>query len=331
MRGKNVTKAILVTGGAGYIGSQLIFDLSADECFHDNVIRIYDNMQRGNYHVLLDLPSSGKFQFIEGDILDRVTLADAMRDVWAVIHLAAVVKTPISFEHPEWTEQVNHWGTAAVIDEAVKAGVERFIYACSASVYGPGGLFDESDACHPVGPYSISKLRGERVVMGVGQQRGLDVTSLRLGTAFGDAPGVRFTAVANRLAYLAGVGKRLVVHGDGAQKRPFIHVRDASHALRFCLANISTQGKILNAAVENASINDLVNGVLQNSPGTSVRYTDQDVLTSLSFQIDGSQLEELGFFPHISLVDGLGEIIQKMKPLRRAPFYEAEFSVDWDC
>lgn len=324
-----MTKAILVTGGTGYIGSQLIRDLSTDERFQDHVVRIYDNLQRGNYHVLMDLPTAGRYQFIEGDILDRVTLAEAMRDVWAVVHLAAVVKTPISFDHPEWTEQVNHWGTAIVVDEAVKAGVERFIYACSASVYGPGGLFDEEDACHPVGPYSISKLRGEEVVMGAGQQRGLEVTSLRLGTAFGDAPGVRFEAVANRFAYLAGVGRSLVVHGDGEQQRPLIHVRDVSSALRFCLANETTKGQILNAVAVNATVNDLVRAVRQTLPGASVRHTDQDVLTTLSFQVNGRRLEMLGFLPRFTLEAGMGEIIQRLAPLRRVPLSEADLIVDW--
>lgn len=315
-----MTKTIMVTGGTGYIGSQLIRDLGTDEQFKGNIIRIYDNLQRRNYQALMDLPSTGRYQFVEGDILDRITLAEALQDVWAVVHLAAVVTTPISFDHPEWTQQVNHWGTATVVDEAVKAGVERFIYACSASVYGPGGPFKESDQCRPVGPYSISKLQGEQALMESGQQRGLQATSLRLATTFGDAPGERFEAVANRFAYLAGVGKPLVVHGDGHQKRPLIHVRDASNAFRFCLANESTQGRILNVVTLNATVNDLVQAIHHTLPNASVRYTDQDVLTNVSFEVDGSQLESLGYCPEFTLEAGLKEIIQRLAALRDKPF-----------
>ncbi|MBN1887647.1 MAG: NAD(P)-dependent oxidoreductase [Thermoflexales bacterium] len=314
-----MTRVILVTGGAGYIGSQLIRDLAADPDFQHDTIRIYDNMQRGHYCALMDLPQKCRYQFVEGDILDRLTLADAMRDVWAVVHLAAVVKTPISFDHPQWTEQVNHWGTATVVDQAAQAGVERLIYTCSASVYGPGGPFREGDPCSPVGPYSISKLQGEQVVMEVGYQRGLQVTSLRLATTVGDAPGVRFEAEANHVAYLAGVGRPVVVQGDGQQRRPLIHVRDASGAIRFCLKTKATEGQVLNAVKQNTSMNELVEAVRQIIPAAPVRYTAQNALTSWSFEVDGGRLESLGFVPQLTIADGLGELIARLSPLGCTP------------
>jgi nucleoside-diphosphate-sugar epimerase len=310
-----MTKVILVTGGSGYIGSQLIRDLAVDTDFNDYVIRIYDNLYRGNYHVLMDLPKSGCYEFIEGDILDRLTLADAMKDVWAVVHLAAIVKTPVSFDNPQLTEQVNHWGTAMVVDQSVEASVERFIYACSSSVYGPGGPFFEDDPCGPVGPYSSSKLKGEQVVMGAGQDRGLHVTSLRMGTSFGYSPGVRFEAFTNHLSYLAGIGKSLIVHGDGRQKRPLIHIRDTSNALLFCLKEDSTKGQTLNMVMGNYSVLDVVNIIRQVVPDIPVRYTDQDVLTALSFEADGGRLEELGFKTNYSIESGISEIIQRLSPL----------------
>jgi UDP-glucose 4-epimerase len=309
---KQMSKVILVTGGAGYIGSQFIRDLAIDDRFRGHTIRIYDNLQRNNYPVLMDLPANVHYQFVEGDILDRATLSDALKDVWAVIHLAAVVSTPISFEHPIWTYQINHWGTSMVVDEAIKAGVERFVYACSASVYGPGGMFHEADACMPVGPYSVSKLQGEQVVMEAGLHRNLCVTSLRLGNVFGDAPGIRFEAVGNRFAYLAGTGKSLVIHGDGEQKRPMIHVRDASDAIRFSLMNSATERKILNATSQNVSVNELVDAVKQTLPEATVRYTGQDALTALSFEVDNAELTKMGWIPGVSLKDGLAELVQRM-------------------
>jgi UDP-glucose 4-epimerase len=310
-----MSKVILVTGGAGYIGSRLVRDFSLDDRFRDCTIRIYDNLQRNNYHTLMDLPEGTHYQFVEGDILDRVTLSDAMKDVWAVIHLAAVVNTPISFDHPRWTYQVNHWGTAMVVDEAVKANVKRLVYACSASVYGPGGPFHEADVCTPVGPYSIAKLQGEQTVMEAGQHRNLQVTSLRLGTVFGDAPGVRFEAVANRYAYLAGTCKPLVIHGDGLQKRPLIHVQDASETIRFALASDATVMQVLNAASENISIHELADAVQKILPDVQLRYTGQDALTALSFEVDSTKLHSLGCFPKVSLVDGLGGLMHRMSAL----------------
>lgn len=310
-----MSKVVLVTGGAGYIGSRLVRDFSLDNRFRDCTIRIYDNLQRNNYGTLMDLPVGTRYEFIEGDILDRMTLSDAMKDVWAVIHLAAVVNTPISFDHPRWTYQVNHWGTATVVDEAVRAGVRRLIYACSASVYGPGGPFHESDTCTPVGPYSISKLQGEQALLEAEQHRNLQVTSLRLGTVFGDAPGVRFEAVANRYAYLAGTCKPLVIHGDGQQKRPLLHVQDASDAIRFALASETTVAQVLNAASENVSINELVEAVQKLRPDVQLRYTGQDALTALSFEVDSAKLYSLGWSPRVSLVNGLGSLMQRLSAL----------------
>lgn len=310
-----MSKVILVTGGAGYIGSQFVRDISLDSRFRNNRIRIYDNLQRSNYHTLMDLPNGQDYQFVEGDILDRMTLSDAMKDVWAVVHLAAVVNTPISFDHPRWTYQVNHWGTAMVMDEAIKAGVSRLIYVCSASVYGPGGPFHETDVCTPVGPYSIAKLQGEQTVMEVGHHRDLKVTSLRLGTVFGDAPGVRFEAVANRYAYLAGTRRPLIIHGDGLQKRPLIHVRDASDVIRFALANESTSMQVLNAASENVSVNDLVEAIQQCIHDVQLRYTGQDALSTLSFEVDSSKLHNLGWSPKVSMVDGLQNLVNRMSAL----------------
>lgn len=310
-----MSNIILVTGGAGYIGSQLIREFATDERFQGSVIRIYDNLQRNNYRALMDLPSSTRYEFIEGDILDRFTLSDALQGVETVIHLAAVVNTPISFDHPSWTHQVNHWGTASVVDEAIKAGVSRFLYACSSSVYGPGGLFRESDVCTPVGPYSISKLQGEQAVLEAGQHRNLRVTSMRFGNVFGDASGVRFEAVGNHFAYVAGTGKPLVIHGDGSQKRPMIHIRDASDAIRFCIVTPSTEGQVINVSAQNASVNDLVEAIRQILPDVALRYTGQDALTSLSFEVDSAKMYSLGWSPRHSLQDGLGELIYRMSAL----------------
>ncbi len=307
-----MSRIILITGGAGYIGSQLIRDLAADPRFQGDIFRIYDNMQRGNYHVLMDLPDGAHYQFVEGDILDRMTLSEALEDVWAVVHLAALVSTPISFDNPRWTNQVNHWGTASLVEQAVQAGVKHFIYACSASVYGLGGPFTEDDPCNPIGAYSISKLQGEAVVMRAGEQRGLEVTSLRLGNVFGRAPGLRFEAVANRFAYQAGVGKPLVVYGSGEQRCPLIHVRDASSALCFCLAEPASRGQIFNATSTNLSANDLVETVQRLRPEVEVRYTSQDMTSQLSYIVDSLRLMGLGWLPRYSVEDGLGEIIQSL-------------------
>jgi UDP-glucose 4-epimerase len=307
---KNRGPAILVTGGAGYIGSQLIRDMATDPRFSDYTIRIYDNLQRQHLCGLMDLPVDGRYEFVEGDILDRLNLGRAMDSVQAVVHLAAMVKTPLSFDHPEWTEQVNHWGTASVVDCALNAGVTRLLYVSSASVYGPGGPFRETDACRPIGPYAISKLKGESEAI---RSR---FTIVRLGTVFGNAPAMRFDGIANRLAYQVGVGRPMVIHGSGEQVRPLIHIRDASAVLRRCLTDSRTEGEVINAVMINPSVNQIAHTLQTIVPNTPVRYTDQDILTEISFEVDSTKLMETGFQPQFSLEQGLQNMVARWRGFR---------------
>ncbi|MBN1217508.1 MAG: SDR family oxidoreductase [Anaerolineae bacterium] len=303
---------MLITGGAGYIGSQLIRDLATDPRFAGWTLRIYDNLQRHHFCGLMDLPSEGCYQFVEGDILDRLNLERAMQDVSVVVHLAAIVRTPLSFDHPEWTEQVNHWGTASVVEAALHAGVSRLLYTSSASVYGPGGPFQETDVCRPIGPYAIAKRRGEEEVL-QGGERGLRFTIVRLGTTFGNAPAMRFDAVASRLAYLVGVRRPMIIHGSGNQIRPLIHVRDASAALRLCLFDPQTEGEIINAVTMNPTSNEIAHILQTLVPDATMRYTDQDILTEISFEVESTKLLKMGFEPQFDLTAGLREMLTRWR------------------
>lgn len=308
--------AILVTGGAGYIGSKLIRDLAEDPRFRGRTIRIYDSLRRQHFCGLMDLPAKARFEFIEGDVLDRISLQQAMKGVDSVLHLAAIVTTPMSFDHPEWTAQVNHWGTASVVECALAAEVGYFVHASSASVYGPGGPFTETSPCHPIGPYATSKLQAEKEVLQA-TLRGLKACILRIGTTFGNAPAMRFDAVASRLAYLAGIGRPLVIHGSGDQRRPLIHIRDVSQALRCCLARREPSPAILNATTMNPSVTEIATILQELVPGARTHYTDQDLLTEISFQVDSSLLMSLGFKPQMDLRKGMKEILARWHGFKR--------------
>ncbi len=309
---------ILVTGGAGYIGSQLIRDLVTDPRFPDVTIRIYDNLHRAHFCGLMDLPRQGHYEFVEGDILDRLNMERALRGVDSVVHLAALVSAPMNFDHPEWTEQINRWGTASVVDSMLAMGVRRLVFVSSASVYGPGGPYVETDPCHPISPYAISKRRAEDEVL-LGCKRGLKATILRLGTVFGVAPAMRFDAVANRFAYQVGSGRPLVILGSGKQVRPMIHVRDASEAIRFCLDNPAAVGETLNAAACHPSLNELAHLLQSLRPDAEIRYTDQDMLTEISYLVDSSKLEALGFQTRFRLEDGMREVLGRWRGFRPIP------------
>jgi UDP-glucose 4-epimerase len=303
------TSVILVTGGCGYLGSQLIRDLAADGGLDTSpTIRVLDNMQSGRYRSLMELPA-GRYEFVEGDILDAKTTHKALGGVSAVVHLAAVTGTPMGFYGVGQAEQTNHWGTVRLVESCLQRGVKRFIYASSAAVYGPGGPYTEADRCRPVGPYAQSKLHGEDAVVEAGAQ-GLAYTILRFGTMYGIASAIRFDAVANRFAYLAGIGRTLTIYGHGHQRRPFVHVRDASAAVRFCLRQPEeTGGRVLNVVGDNPSVLNLVQVVRELRPRVLVDHQEQDSITRLSFEVDATALTELGCPPEVTLRAGMAELL----------------------
>ncbi len=311
-------QVILVTGGCGYLGSQLIRDLAVDKGLGaDLAVRVLDNMQSGRYRSLMELPV-GRYEFIEGDVLDAKTMQRALDDVSAVVHLAAVTGTPMGFYGTGQVEQTNHWGTARLVESCLQRGVKRFIYASSAAVYGPGGPYTEADRCRPVGPYAQSKLRGEEVVTDAAAQ-GLEATILRFGTLYGFAPAIRFDAVANRFAYLAGTGRTLTIYGHGRQRRPLVHVRDASAAIRFCLSHPEkSEGRVLNVVGDNPSVLDLVQIVRELRPQVQVDHQEQDSITRLSFEVDATALAELGCPPEVALRAGMTELLDRFTYLSSA-------------
>jgi UDP-glucose 4-epimerase len=308
------TRNVLVTGGCGYLGSKLLQDLP--RCVEDvGTIHVLDNMQKGEYRALMDLPEGGPYTFWEVDVMDRATLRTVLSEVELVVHLAAVVQTPLSFADPNWVEQVNHWGTSHLAEVCLEEDVERLIFASSASVYGPGKkTCSEDDPCDPVGAYADSKYKAERVVASA-SRRGLNAVTLRLGTFFGPAPVLRFEAVANNFAALAGTQRALTVYGDGQQTRPFVHVADASDAICWCCQHPdATNGETFNVLDVNASILDLVDAVRAHDPDVEVRRTEQDIRTHLSFAMSGDKIGSAGWTPSSSLEEGMGALMNRFGP-----------------
>ncbi|MDE3150780.1 MAG: SDR family oxidoreductase [Gemmatimonadota bacterium] len=311
-------RTIVVAGGLGYIGSVLIRDLAAGSDSPLRV-RVLDNMSREGYDALFSVADVDGVEFLEADILDPRAVRKALDGADTVVHLAALVSTPFSFDHPAWTEQVNHWGTARLVEQCIEAGVSRFILASSASIYGSGGPFREEDTPKPLGPYSQSKVGAEAAVRSA-MDRGIAGTIVRLGTVFGLAPSMRFNAVVNRMAYLAALRRPLVVNGTGHQRRPLIHVRDASSALKFCVDHPETAGAVLNAVWQSPSILEIVSAVARIVRDVPVRYTEQDALTHVSTEVNGTRMRGLGWRPEHDLAEGLSEIIARLGKVRGVGF-----------
>lgn len=294
---------ILLTGACGYLGSELIKELIAK--YPHKTIRILDNLQNQGYEALMNLPKS-KVEFIEGDILDSQTLAYVLENVELVIHMAAIVTTPMNFEHPTWVHQVNHWGSTQLAELCRENNI-KFIYTSSTAVYGPGGPFSEESQCKPIGPYASSKRNAEKDIRRAGE-RGLEFMILRLASLFGKAPITRFDGVANRMTYLAGVGRALTVYGTGEQRRPLVHVVDACRAIISSIEHFES-GKTYNVVSDNPSVLEIVNILQAIKPELKIRFTEQDVMNHLSFRVNSSSFQLTGWTPKIDLHDGLGELL----------------------
>lgn len=265
---------ILVTGGAGYIGTELIHQLSNNPGIEE--IIIYDNLLRNNYNLFLEgkLPDE-KISFIEADILDTRRLKKCLEGVDTVYHLAAHVLTPYSNENPHLFEQVNHWGTAELSYLLEHSNVSRVIYLSSASVYGlhnnETGKYEEPQ---PVSHYGISKYNGEKMIRRLQEQ--MDIYIIRSGNVYGYSRSMRFDSVINKFMFYAHHVNRITVNGKGDQKRAFIHI----DKLTQFLADLSTT-KILcgiyDLVQRNLSVEEIVSSLKQVYPKLEIIYASQNL------------------------------------------------------
>jgi len=307
---------ILVTGGAGFIGSLLIRELAKE--YPGETIRILDNMSRETWFALKNLPENANYELIIGDIRKEEDLRKAMKDVDLVFHLAAITNAPLSFERKETTKQVNWIGTKKVAEFALKNDA-KLIYTSTASVYGPtSGLVKEDHPCKPASPYAEYKLLGEKEILKLCEQ-GLKATILRLATNYGFTPGFRMEGIViNRFVFRACFGNPITVYGTGEQKRPFIHVKDSVRALLFTAKNQEKMnGEIYNVVGQNLSVNQIVECIRKFIPKIEVVHIKGTKhLTELSYEMDGTKIEKLGFKPKFSVEDGIKELIDKLGGLK---------------
>ena len=221
---------ILITGGAGYIGTELAYALANNDTVKEVVI--YDNLSRGNYNLFLGhhkFPKN-RIRHLQADILDTRKLRKAVAECDVVYHLAAKVTTPFADAHPHLFEQLNHWGTAEVVYAAEATQLDKFIYISSVSVYGSAD--EEVSVGSPLNPrtlYGMSKMRGEDHVRRLLEKQ--DGCIIRCGNVYGYSKSMRFDAMINRFLFEANFSNRITINGDGDQCRSFIHINKAVDVL----------------------------------------------------------------------------------------------------
>jgi nucleoside-diphosphate-sugar epimerase len=315
---------VLVTGGAGYLGSQLIRELPKTKAFEGEPIRVLDNMMRERYVSLWNLPKGVPYEFTEGDVRNPKDVAKALRDVDVVFSLSDLTNAPMSFERKELTWETNHKGVLNLFDQAIQAGVRKFVYTSTCSVYGPtSGVVTEDAECKPASPYGESKLAAEREMHRRASTAGFDWTAIRLGTVYGWTIGMRFDTIINRFTYLAAQGRPLTVYDTAwREKRPYVSAKDAMQAYRIAATNPRTRGHVFNVVHENANMETIVDAIRSVYPELQVTTTQTPSLNQLSYEVDGGRFRALGFRPKMGIVEGVRELAGKFHGIRPVPLPE---------
>lgn len=296
---------VLITGGAGYIGTALVEKLLNLD-FVEQII-VYDNLSRGNWNFFIGTNklNAKKLKFVQGDILDSRLLKKAIDRVDTVYHLAANVTTPFSDQNPHLFEQVNHWGTAELVYAIENSDVKRFIYLSSVSVYGASDkTYHVNDIPVPKTFYGISKFRGEEHVARLLDK--LEVYIIRCGNVYGYNKSMRFDAVINKFMFEANFKKRISVKGSGEQYRPFVHIEKASDSLME-LSISKLKSGIYNLVEHNLAIGEVVEQLRSIYPELEMIFVDQHMKMrqlmvegskelSQFWKSDSSFSEELGEF-----------------------------------
>jgi len=303
---------ILVTGGAGYIGTPLT-DLL---CANPNVeqVVVYDNLSRPNYNLFIGVKKPGyeKLKFIKGELLDTRRLRNALKGVDVVYHLAARVTTPFANTDAHLFDQVNNWGTAELVYALEDNPVKKIIYTSSGGVYGSSTEpVDESFEPNPKSFYGISKLRGEEHVRRLSGK--IPYYIFRCGNVFGYNRSMRFDAVINKFIFEANFEKRITIHGDGEQARSFINADVVAQALANALDSELSDGTY-NLVDKNYKVMDIVDALKQLMPDLEFILINQYVkLSELNIKKNDHVNQTLGITNESTLLDDLKYFLEKFR------------------
>ena len=305
---------IIITGAIGHIGSYIIRDLGIQ--FPMAEIVMIDNMMTQRFPSLFNLPSTGKYHFIEGDVT-KMDLNLIFSGAEVVIHLAAITDAAGSFDKATEVEENNYQSTVKVADACVETDA-RLIALSSTSVYGTQNeVVDEDcgeDELQPQSPYATTKLKEEEFIGKLSKDKGLKSIHCRFGTIFGVSPGMRFHTAVNKFCWQAAIGQPITVWSTAYdQKRPYLDLFDASRAIAFIIEKDIFDGRIYNVLTNNSTVRQVVETIREFVPDLDVEFVNNKIMNQLSYEVLDERFKSKGFIPAGSLKRGIGETISLLR------------------
>jgi nucleoside-diphosphate-sugar epimerase len=308
-------KNVLVTGGAGYIGSVLVRIL-LNKGYH---VRAFDSLKFGG-DALYDVAQHPEFEFMKGDVRNDKDIDRALVGMDYVAHLAAIVGDPACSKFPEEANEVNWSGAVNLFEKAEKAGLERFVFASTCSNYGkmadPNSFVDENSELRPVSLYAELKVKFENYLLNERKDAKICATALRFSTVYGFSPRIRFDLTVNEFTRNVCITGQQEIWGPQFS-RPYCHVDDLARAVVLALeAPVEkVKAKVFNVGdtKENYSKRMLMEEIQKQIPDAKAIYVEKSE-DPRDYRVNCDKIrDELGFTITKKVPDGVREIIKLMK------------------